>query len=276
MQKSKEAAEGEVSSHDPFDAIGREEAAEALNQQQRLLQQNVDRRVDQALAIRNAATEAEADRLVQQAGEHGSMVACLGPPGPGKTFVADLCIRRAVAAGARVLYALPTGQLSARMRQRHPDIEVDTCHGAFLLHRPAAESMAILSQYDLVVVDEAFQLSQGHFERVDEMFRAAGKQPCVLLLGDPWQLPSVEPRNAIDSPRWQYVKKVRLHTVWRCKCPLLAAKLAALRHSKPMGTEGTQLVSRICRGHLNTTLASPQPTRVQTAGHAHISIKSTL
>ena len=81
-----------------------------------------------------------------------------------------------------------------RVRERERERETQrarACEGHVLLHRPAAESMAILSQYDFVVIDEAFQLSQAHYERVHEMFLAAGKQTCVLLLGDPWQPPRV-------------------------------------------------------------------------------------
>ena len=68
--------------------------------------------------------------------------------------------------GARILFALPTGQLASEMRAVHPEIDVDTSHGAFLLHRPLQEAMAVLTQYDLVVVDEVSMLTAGHFEHV--------------------------------------------------------------------------------------------------------------
>ena len=57
--------------------------------------------------------------------------------------------------GARILFTLPTGQLASEVRSVHPDIDVDTSHGAFLLHRPLQEAMAILTQYELVIIDEA-------------------------------------------------------------------------------------------------------------------------
>jgi ATP-dependent exoDNAse (exonuclease V) alpha subunit len=106
-----------------------------------------------------------------------------------------------------------------------------------------------LTQYDMVVIDEALQLSKEQLERVDEMFIAAGRQPCVLLLGDKWQLPSIDPQRACDSPKWKLVKEVALVQSWRCKCPVLGAKLAALRTTRPMGRQGAHLVARICRGH---------------------------
>ena len=64
-------------------------------------------------------------------------------------------VRRWKHAGARILFALPTGQLASEIRSLHPDVEVDTSHGAFLLHRPLQEAMAILTQYEMVVIDEA-------------------------------------------------------------------------------------------------------------------------
>ena len=54
------------------------------------------------------------------------------------------------------------------------------------------EALPILSAYDLVIVDEALQLSAEHFGRLKEMWLAAGKLPAVLLLGDPWQLPNID------------------------------------------------------------------------------------
>ena len=91
-----------------------------------------------------------------------------GPPGTGKTTVADRCIARAKARGARILFALPTGQLASRARSKHGDIDVDTCHSAFGFHRPFNEVSAVLCAFDLVVVDEISQLTQEQFERLAE------------------------------------------------------------------------------------------------------------
>ena len=100
------------------------------------LEDNINRRVHQALRIRGEQDEKEQDRLLGILEEHGSMVAGSGAPGTGKTAVLDRCIRRAQQLGARVLVALPTGVQRARMRQRHPDVDLDTCHGAFVFHEP--------------------------------------------------------------------------------------------------------------------------------------------
>ena len=152
---------------------------------QTTLHQQVMTNVDLVLQLRAAETEEEAETLMSDFESNGKILAGLGPPGTGKTVVANQCIEEAVVRGARVLYALPTGQLAARMRVRHPEIQVDTCHGAFWLHRPRAEAVAALTEYDFVIVDEVFQLTCEHFDRIWEMFTAAGRAVCLLLLGDP-------------------------------------------------------------------------------------------
>ena len=66
------------------------------------------------------------------------------------------------------------------MRQRHADVELDTCHGAFLFHKPLAEAMGVMTCYD-IVVDEAPQLFKEHFDRLLEMWNAAGPVPCLVF-----------------------------------------------------------------------------------------------
>ncbi|CAE7520233.1 pif1, partial [Symbiodinium pilosum] len=141
----------------------------SLDVDQLLLEKEINDRVDRALAARDAQDPDEVVRLTKKAAEANSILVCTGPPGCGKTTVADVCLRRA---------------------ERHPGIDVDTCHSAFLLHRPLQEALALLTVYDMVIVDEALQLSAEHFERLHEMWDAAGRCACLLLLGDPWQLPS--------------------------------------------------------------------------------------
>ena len=224
-----------------------------LTAEQTRFEQSINQRVDQALRIRCAEDENEYERLVGLTEEHGSMVAGSGAPGTGKTAVLDRCIRRAQERGARVLITLPTGAQRARMRQRHPEADLDTCHGAFLFHKPLAEAMGILTAYDLVVVDEAPQLFEEHFERLDEMWRAAGKVPCLVFAGDEWQLPPPDrtKRSLVHHPKWRLVSKVELHYVWRQGPgdPLLG-KLAFLRKNRPLGIEGARFVREdLCRGH---------------------------
>ena len=91
--------------------------------------------------------------------------AVIGPPGTGKTTVVDKCVRKCIRQGGCVLFALPTAQQAARVRSKHPMADVDTCAGAFFLHKDSVEVMDCLTQYDMIAVDEVSQLSQKDFER---------------------------------------------------------------------------------------------------------------
>eukprot|EP00973_Karenia_brevis_P018387 2521506-Karenia_brevis.AAC.1 len=51
----------------------------------------------------------------------------------------------------RIAFALPTGQLASEIRAQHPDIDVNTCHGAFLFHKDSSEAMAMMTQHDVVI-----------------------------------------------------------------------------------------------------------------------------
>ena len=138
------------------------------------------------------------------------------------------------------------------MRQRRPDVDLDTCHGAFLFHKPLAEAMGVMTCYDLIVIDEAPQLFEEHFDRLHEMRIAAGKAPCVVFAGDPWQLPPPDntKRSLVHHPKWQLVHRIELRQVWRQGegDPLLA-KLAFLRKNRPMGAEGARFLRDLCRKH---------------------------
>ncbi|CAE7550517.1 unnamed protein product, partial [Symbiodinium sp. CCMP2592] len=161
--------------------------------------------------------------------------AVLGPAGSGKTTAVHDAIQRVSAAGGRILLTAPTGRLAAALRERFPDLEVDTVHGAFLVHKPAQEALEVLWPYDLIVVEEVGQLSRTIFERILEQWQATDQIPTLVFVGDFYQLPGVDPTSALDSPHWHSVliKKRQLHTMQRCKCPKLRKALELLRIGKP-------------------------------------------
>ncbi|CAE7689606.1 unnamed protein product [Symbiodinium sp. CCMP2592] len=220
-----------------------------FNRQQQALERCALERLDLIQALKDAQTPEEADDVALRLEEQNSVLVCMGGPGTGKTFVADYLVRVAVRRGHRVLYALPTGQLACRMRQRHPDIHVDTCAGAFLFYRPESETLALMAEYDMVVIDEALQLSAEEYGRLHAMFCATGKQLLLLLMGDDCQLPSIHPQQACDHAQWRFTHVVTLTEVRRCKCAVLQAKLDFLRHHKPLGQEGKRFVNRLCYRH---------------------------
>ena len=109
----------------------------------------------------------------------------------GSNEVDIAIIKKWKAKNARILFALPTGQLASSIRAVHPDIDVDTSCGAFLFHRPLSEALAILSQYDIVVIDEISMLTAKQFDRLIAMWNAIERTCCIILLGDFWQLPII-------------------------------------------------------------------------------------
>ena len=146
-----------------------------------------------------------------------------------------------------MLFALPT------VRALDPNIDVDTCHGAFLFHRPLAEAMAVLSQYDLIVIDEVSMLTREQFERLLEMWKAAGKLLCLVLLGDFWQMPTVDAEAGTCNDSSALVCTRREMKFWEqvpCKDPDVAEEVGRTAdggshgqsseedHSRPSGLDG--------------------------------------
>lgn len=125
-----------------------------LTQSQKRLAKAIGKQMKIAMAASQAADDAALEACAEEAIANKILFAS-GPPGTGKTHVVHEQVRRWKRQGARILFALPTGQLASEMRSLHPDVDVDTSHSAFLPHRPPQEAMAILTQYDFVIVDEA-------------------------------------------------------------------------------------------------------------------------
>ena len=133
-------------------ADGREK--KKLTDSQKRLAKAMSEQMHTSLAACKAQSDEELEACVAEAVSNKILFAS-GPPGTGKTHVVHEQIRKWKRKGARILFTLPTGQLASEVRRVHPDIDVDTSHGAFLLLRPLQEAMAILTQYELVIVDEA-------------------------------------------------------------------------------------------------------------------------
>ena len=162
-------------------------------------------------------------------------------------LVSRQAIRYALHKGGKVLMALPTGQLASRMRQEFRDeIDIDTCHGAFLLHRPEQEALPCLQTgHVLVVVDEFPQLSKIHFERIMRAWDAAARVPTLLFAGDFQQLPSISGESAKDSVLYKMLKKIHLTKSFRCDDDELLTKINAIRTHVPK----QEMLYRILRGH---------------------------
>ena len=91
------------------------------------------------------------------------------------------------------------------------------------------------------------------------MWRAADKMPCLLLVGDFYQLPIVDrdARRCCESGLWKpNVKVVNFKEQVRCKDEVLRAKLELLRTAKP---SQRQLDKRLLRGHRSKVWTTNQP-----------------
>ena len=190
-----------------------------FNRGQALLESYALERLAMVEALYAAENKPEAfDAAASKLEELNRPLLCLGGPGTGKTFVADYLIGLAVQKGLKVCYALPTGALACRMRQKHTDICIDTCHGAFLFFRPLSEAIALMTEYDMVVIDEIVQLAAEDFGRITAMFNAASKRLLLLLMGDDWQLPSIARDSSADHPHWRLCQQITLTEVRRLGC----------------------------------------------------------
>ena len=87
-----------------------------------------------------------------------------------------------------------------------------------------------------VCLSQVSMLTQPHFERILAMWKYAEQLPCLVLLGDFWQLPAVDATAARcdESAAWlPHVKVLHFHEQVRCKDPNLQKKLNILRTAQP-------------------------------------------
>ena len=61
----------------------------------------------------------------------------------------------------------------------------------------------------VIVIDEVAMLSEANMDWIVAMWKAAGKQPCLVLSGDLWQMPGPHnpPSKITDSVAWQHVTR---------------------------------------------------------------------
>ena len=224
-----------------------DELVEAVQEGLRRRQQRETAWKGEAAQSDDPADMAEAASPFLVAADARSTFAILGPAGSGKTTAVHAAIRRVAQAGGRILLTAPTGRLAASLREKFPELEVDTVHGAFLVHKPVQEALEVLWPYDLIIVEEVGQLSKAIFERIMEQWEAAERVPTVVFVGDFYQLPGVDPTSPLDSSLWHsvLVKKRELHAMLRCKCPKLRKTLELLRVGKPT----RQQLRQIMAGH---------------------------
>jgi len=193
-------------------------------------------------------------------------IAIMGPAGSGKSTCVQAIIADALAKDARVILACPTRMLVATWRSEFPDLDVDSVHGAFRIFHPEQDTLDVMSDFDLIVVEECGQLSAPLFDRLYRLWSSAARRPALLFVGDFAQLRGVEPTRPYHGQHWASVDRNYLRTMRRCQCDILRRKLELLRSAKP----SMEQLRDIKKGHKapnryhrRTGKSAPWPTETE-------------
>ena len=96
--------------------------------------------------------------------------------------------------------------LTTVIREKFPDVDVDTVHAAFLFHLRTHESLMVMQEYNYVIVEEVGQLTQNMFDRIVNIWEITDQEPVLVFVGDFDQLRDVPendeyPARVFDSPK---------------------------------------------------------------------------
>jgi len=139
----------------------------------------------------------EQQKAVEQAAKH--RLWCIwGGPGTGKTYTAGWFVKLYVENNpdARIVLTAPTGKaafnLHESIKRACPGscLEAKTLHALLGLKRTAAWQKTEPLPYDLIVVDESSMIDLSMFVK---LLSSLSNETRILFLGDPNQLPPIEP-----------------------------------------------------------------------------------
>ena len=178
-------------------------AVDEWNQQQVEYMDMLQEAIDRALTAQLSEEEQKADEA-RSAAREAKLLVCMGPPGTGKTRATMELIEYCLEHGGRVLFALPTAQLAARMKARFADrIEIDTCAASFgFMEDISAGAIPLLSRYTLIVVDEISQLEAWQFDHIVRLWEYAERVPALAMMGDRWQMSGFGEERPWHSRQW--------------------------------------------------------------------------
>ena len=136
-----------------------------------------------------------------------SFFTLVGGPGTGKTFTAKRMIQ-AQGAGLRIAVSAPTGKAVAKLMESFEGLDVQAATLHRLLGVTKGSDYVKPAQklpFDVILVDECSMIDLGIWGHFLDALLPATK---VFLLGDPDQLPSVEPGNVFEEI-WKFIKEHR-------------------------------------------------------------------
>jgi exodeoxyribonuclease V alpha subunit len=135
------------------------------------------------------AIEIELAKLIKKLVEEKRLVIFTGPPGTGKTYRATKEIAKEIEVGSLVGACAPTGKAAQRFSELG-SVPAQTIHR--MLRVDATGEFYYNEQnplpWDFIVVDETSMVDT---ELCHALMSAIDNEVRVLMVGDPWQLPSV-------------------------------------------------------------------------------------
>ncbi|MCE5293479.1 MAG: AAA family ATPase [Chlamydiales bacterium] len=148
------------------------------------------------LQTQNRVLPEQAAAIVEAA---NTSVSCIwGGPGTGKTYTAGWLVKLFLEQhpDARIVLAAPTGKAAANLHESikrsspGAKLEAKTLHSLLGLKRIQKSAKKVSLAYDLVLVDESSMIDISLFNK---LMAAVNDRARIVFLGDPFQLPPVEP-----------------------------------------------------------------------------------
>ena len=195
-------------------------------------------RCDRALAVANATSQEACDVARKACFTQNSILVCEGPPGTGKTTVAEHVVQYVLEREGKVLFVCLTAQGAVRMKKKWPggSVAIDTCHAALGLDEDPINAAYALWPFTMVVIDEISLLNDKQFEHIDKLHKYIDRAVALIVLGDRRQM-AMQGKRPWESPVWRQCYKVTLVKPFRCQDEHFWKLLSGIRTVKPLETD---------------------------------------